>query len=533
MSKHTHFEVDGKPFYSLGGQVHNASAYAVKDLVRAVKAVHAVGGNTIAIPVYWEIVEPQEGVFDFSLVGEIIEYCRAEDLRVVFLWFATWKNGTMKYSPVWVKEQPERFRRVLNQEGQPTTVLSSHCKANFEADKRAFEQLMTFIRDFDGQQKTVIGIQVENESGIIGDATRDFSELGDAAMAEPVPAQVIDFVAKHPEGWVYKVWQENGCKREGDWETVFGPFFGAEYMTAHSIATYIDAIAAAGRAIYDTVYYTNVWLDFNTWNVPGMSYPAGGACTRTLDIWKAVTPNIDFISPDNYKPDVETYHHLMATYARDDNPLHVPESGHTPANVRGMMRTIAEHDSIGNHIFGIERIFMNDGSFRPEMIPIRNTMRMISAALPLVNGYHGTGKIRAITQNAGMASRLVKLGAWEALVQFGKPVNMQATDYLHKGTDDGDHELGRALVFCVSDDEFYFVGQNMVLHFDRPVKQGRLNPLQMTDFTQTRSVNYSICTEGHFEGDTYVVDRHRDGDENDFGLWLTPDVGVVHVKLCD
>ena len=117
MKKHTQFIVDGKPFYSLGGQVHNASGYAVKDLARAVQAIHAVGGNTIAIPVYWEIIEPEEDVFDFSLVGEILEYCRQERLKVVFLWFGTWKNGTMKYTPPWVKANPERFHRVLNEGG--------------------------------------------------------------------------------------------------------------------------------------------------------------------------------------------------------------------------------------------------------------------------------------------------------------------------------------------------------------------------------------------------------------------------------
>ena len=41
-------------------------------------------------------------------------------------------------------------------------------------------------------------------------------------------------------------------------------------------------------------------------------------------------------------------------------------------------------------------------------------------------------------------------------------------------------------------------------------------------------------TEGRFDdGENYVVNRHRNGDENDFGVWMSEDVGVVHVLLTD
>ena len=535
MKKHTQFIVDGKPFYSLGGQVHNASGYAVKDLARAVQAIHAVGGNTIAIPVYWEIIEPEEDVFDFSLVGEILEYCRQERLKVVFLWFGTWKNGTMKYTPPWVKANPERFHRVLNEGGERTAVLSSHCKANFEADKKAFVELIRYIKEVDGLQRTVIGVQVENEPGIIGDTTRDWSPEGDAAMAEPVPAELLACIGARQDSPVTRAWKAAGGAASGNWEAVFGDD-GAEFMTAWSIANYIDAIAAAGKEIYDDiVYYVNVWLDFNTWNVPGMSYPSGGAVTKTLDIWKCATRAIDFISPDNYKPDVETYWHIMDVYARDDNPLYIPESGNTNANIRGIFRTIAEKNCIGNHIFGIERIFQNDGQPRPIHQQIAKSMRMVSAVLPLINRYQGTGRITAVTQNAGQMSQLYDFGDWVALAEFGKKPWPQAkTDYLHMDDQNEPGELGRGLVFQAGPDEFYIVGDGIRLHFDRKIKSGRTSQIQMSDFLQTRSVNYAIHTEGRFDDcGAYVVNRHRNGDENDFGVWMSEDVGVVHVLLTD
>ena len=49
-----------------------------------------------------------------------------------------------------------------------------------------------------------------------------------------------------------------------------------------------------------------------------------------------------------------------------------------------------------------------------------------------------------------------------------------------------------------------------------------------------RSVNYATLTEGAFdEAGNYCINRYRSGDENDFGVWMSYDVGVVHVELTD
>jgi hypothetical protein len=40
--------------------------------------------------------------------------------------------------------------------------------------------------------------------------------------------------------------------------------------------------------------------------------------------------------------------------------------------------------------------------------------------------------------------------------------------------------------------------------------------------------------EGHFdENDRFVVDRRRNGDVINGGIWVAPDVGVVRVLMCD
>ena len=123
------FLVDGKPYIVLGAQVHNSSAWAstMEEVWPQLEALHV---NTVEVPVYWQSVEPQPGKFDFSELDRIIEGARARKVRLVLLWFATWKNGMMNYVPEWVKTDPQRYPRVINQSGKGILVLSPHSKTN-------------------------------------------------------------------------------------------------------------------------------------------------------------------------------------------------------------------------------------------------------------------------------------------------------------------------------------------------------------------------------------------------------------------
>ena len=50
---------------------------------------------------------------------------------------------------------------------------------------------------------------------------------------------------------------------------------------------------------------------------------------------------------------------------------------------------------------------------------------------------------------------------------------------------------------------------------------------------QTHAACFESLAEGHFEGDAYVADRVRSGDEARAGIWLMADCGVLHVVLGD
>ena len=56
------FTVNGQPFFPVGGQSRNSSGYNDAESETAFKAVKLFDGNTLEIPVYWEQIEPEEGV---------------------------------------------------------------------------------------------------------------------------------------------------------------------------------------------------------------------------------------------------------------------------------------------------------------------------------------------------------------------------------------------------------------------------------------------------------------------------------------
>ena len=92
--------VDGKPFLILGGELHNSSSSSLDYMKPIWLKLAGMGLNTVVTPLSWELIEPNEGAFDFTLVDGLLAQAREEHERVVFLWLASWKNGMSSYAPV-------------------------------------------------------------------------------------------------------------------------------------------------------------------------------------------------------------------------------------------------------------------------------------------------------------------------------------------------------------------------------------------------------------------------------------------------
>ncbi len=524
------FSVDGQPFFPLGGQVHNSSAYSPAELETAWRALAALHANTAEIPVYWEQVEPQEGRFDLAIVDGLLAGARAHGLRLVLLWFGTWKNGMMKYAPAWVKGDPQRFRRVISPAGVPLAVLSSHCQANEDADRRAFCALLEHLRQHDGDERTVIAVQVENEPGILG-SDRDYSPDAERQFQAPVPPGLIEALERAPGAYAHALWQAAGARESGSWPEVLGDAAG-EVFSAWSIAGYIDRLAAAGKVTYDIPLYVNVWLGEGSWRLPGLTYPAGGAVARMLDVWKWATPHIDLIAPDIYVADRLGYRAECAAYARPDNPLFVPESAPRGMNALNLFTALADYDCIGYAAFGVESILAEDGSVRPEAEPLVASFHCAAAAIPLLLRYQGTGAIHAVVQEEEMGEQYLDLGDYVGRAVFSQgEAHSPWCDYRHPPA--GTNERGRGLVIQAGEREFYLVGAGFrLLLLRKGSPQALLSLPQASDALAPRLIDYVEVVEGHFDAaGTWVVDRRRNGDESDFGLWVHPGVGVVHAVV--
>jgi beta-galactosidase GanA len=109
----TQLIVDGKPFLALAGELSNTVS-SDSERMKAVWPLLSskVHMNTVLTGVSWDWIEPEEGRYDFRLVDQLIESARQNNVRIVWLWFGSWKNGLSSFAPAWVKAAQDRFRAL-------------------------------------------------------------------------------------------------------------------------------------------------------------------------------------------------------------------------------------------------------------------------------------------------------------------------------------------------------------------------------------------------------------------------------------
>ena len=319
-----HLTVEGRPFLMLGGELGNSAAATAAWVKPLFPKLAAMKLNTVLVPVSWELIEPAEGRWSFDLVTDVIREARRNKLRVVLLWFGSWKNGMSSYVPAWVKTDAKRFPRAEVTAGRPVEALSAFSDANREADARAFTALMKHLRKIDERQRTVIMVQVENEVAMI-DAAADRSATATARFRDAVPPELMKHLAANrgslqPE--LARSWKQSGDRTAGTWQEVFGNGVATEelFMAWH-FARYVDAVARAGQQAYDLPLYTNAALN-RPGKLPGQ-YPSGGPLPHLYDVWKAGAPTLSLLAPDIYLPNFADW---CDRYLQPANPLLIPEA---------------------------------------------------------------------------------------------------------------------------------------------------------------------------------------------------------------
>lgn len=375
--------VDGERFTVMGAELHNSSSSTPAAIEKSFSRAAELGANTVLAPVAWNLVEEVEGTFDFALVDCMLTVARRLNVRLIPLWFGSWKNGMSTYAPGWVKTDPARFPRAETSSG-PIEHLSPFGAEARDADARAFAAFMSHLRHVD-QQGTAIMVQVENEVGLLG-STRDRSALAASAWAADVPAHVVDVVAGAPELAVHERWVAAGRRLSGTWAEVFGSSDESdEAFMAYAYASYVGAVAAAGRAEHDVPLFVNAWLDVErdpssadlTAEIAGGAtpgdYPSGGPVTRVAALWHATAPAISFLAPDIYFGDFRA---ICERYTAASGILFIPEMDRTPTGVAQMMLAVGEFGAAGVAPFGVDSLVRTD----PEWTTLADGYNLLRAA---------------------------------------------------------------------------------------------------------------------------------------------------------
>ena len=504
--------IDGKPFLARGGELQNSSASSLAYMDANVwPKVVAMHFNTVLAPVYWQLIEPREGAFDFSTVDGLIRGARQHKVRLVLLWFGTWKNSMSSYVPSWMNRDQDRFPRAAQADGKTLDILSALSANNLNADASAFAALMGHLRAMDSAAQTVIMVQVENEVGMIPEA-RDHSAAADAAFNAPVPAALTDYLGEHkdrltPE--LRKAWEDHGSKTGANWPETFGEGEQTgEFFTAWTEARYTGEVAARGKAVYPLPMYVNAALIR-----PGKQagqYPSGGPLPHLFDIWRAAAPAIDFLAPDIYFPNFVEW---AQKYALPNNPLFVPESGRAGAADLGAdaFYAYAALNSMGFNVYA------------PEFLPPQQEKTLgdaydgIDQLTPLILANQGTGKMAGIRTpvsfdgTANLAPQQFTLGDYTFDVHFKEPAPI-STGAKTEAPMPGAHG---GLIIQTGEDEYLVAGTGMIVTFG----------------TRGKGIaGIDSIWEGRFVNGIWVRGRNLNGDDDNQGRYLRMPSGEFTIR---
>jgi beta-galactosidase GanA len=498
--------VDGKPFLILGGELGNSSAASAAYMKPHWPRLQAMNLNTVLAPVYWELIEPVEGKFDWSPVDDLLRDARAHDMRLVILWFGAWKNSMSTYVPSWVKRDQQRFPRAQIADGSSVEILSAFAASSREADARAFAAFMEHLKKADPQH-TVLMVQVENEIGMLPTA-RERGAAADALFASAVPAELIKSLAARGEKLEPELlarWKANGSKTSGTWTQVFGADeWGQEVFTAWHYARFAQALVKAGKARYDIPMFVNAALN-RTGRKPG-EYPSGGPLPHLLDVWKAGAPSLDFLAPDIYFPN---FAQLAARFNRPDNLLFIPEANNAtnsqgPANA---FFSFGELDSLGFSPFSIESL----GDAPNALSQSYDVLKQLSPILSEARGRGRLGGFRATINEDGSTIESPvkkKLGEIEFTVNVIDPWTPRDKQSV------ADHG---GLVIHAGGEDFWFAGQGITITF-KGADGGA--PL----------VGIDVAEEGEFVDGKWVAGRRLNGDQTHQGRHIRLPPGKAQIQ---
>ncbi len=537
----TQLLVDKEPFLILGGELGNSSASCTEDIERIFPKLERMGLNTVLVPIYWDLTEPTENDFDFTLTQKILDQARTNNLKVIFLWFGTWKNSMSCYAPLWFKEDYKKYPRAHTKEGKPLEIASVFSENVYQADSKAFTKWMNYVAEADKDLGTVIMIQIENEIGMLENA-RDYSKEANVAFQAQVPSPLMSYLQKnkkklHPV--MLQKWEANGCKQKGTWQEIFGDdIYTDEIFMAWQYANYVERLAQTARGIYGVPLFVNAAM--NSRNRQPGEYPSAGPLAHLIDVWQCGAPTIDFLAPDIYDTGFADW---CTKYDLPSNPLFIPETRLCDNNGVRAFYVFGEHDAIGISPFSIE-----DGSDSSENSLVRGYDKLKELA-PLISEMQGKGRMNGLLFDQQQKERVIMKDNMQITARhfFTLPWDPRATD-------GSSWPEGGGILIELSPYEYIVAGNGIVIEFATrdEADASRRNQLGEDGFAETGSMSndtksntlvwkgksriglgpvneISVTPEGKLE---YI--RRLNGDQTHQGRHVRIPVGqysILHVNL--
>jgi len=495
----TQLIVDDKPFLVLGGELGNSSSSSLEYMAPIWPRLAALKLNTVLAPVYWELVEPAEGKYDFTLVDGLIRDARKHNLKLVPLWFSSWKNSMSSYAPAWVKRDQRRFPRSQDSKGNGMEILSPFSKENVETDARAFSAFMRHVREVDADHDTVIMVQVENEIGMIPES-RDRSQIANELFNQRVPVELMDYLQQHKDQLIPEfrtVWATNNFKMNGTWEEIFGTGPETdEIFMAWYFARYTNRVAETGKTEYALPMFVNAAL-IRPGHRPGQ-YPSAGPLPHLMDVWRAGAPKIDFLSPDIY---FQNFAEWVRRYDRSGNPVFIPEAMPGPVDSVNALYAIGQHNAIGFSPFSIDSLDAETTA------AVTESYELLTQLTAFVLANQGKGTMAGLLPEGPeqRQPQQLRLGNQVLYVGFDKPTN------------ENERVLSGGLVIALGPDEYLFAGTGLTITFETA---GNGDPL----------VGLLAVDEGKYVEGQWVAGRRLNGDQSHQGRHVRLGAGKFGIQ---